>query len=145
MDYLDTSLVISLIAPEPSTTAAQEWLATAADDGLAISDWVVTEVAPALSLIERAGRLVAEGRARAWSNLQQLMAADLTVLPVSRQAFHIAAEMAGRASLGLRAGDALHLAVAAEFGARVVTRDVGQAQAARALGQPTHLLTIESA
>ncbi len=145
MDYLDTSLVISLIAPEPSTAAAQEWLATGADDGLAISDWVVTEVASALSLIERVGRLVAEGRAQAWSNLQQLMAADLTVLPVSRQAFQVAAEMAGGASLGLRAGDALHLAVAGEFGARVVTRDVGQAQAARSMGRPAHLLRTEPA
>lgn len=145
MHYLDTSLVMSLIAVEPSTAAAHEWLATHPDDGLAISDWVVTEVASALSLIERVGRLVGEGRGRAWSNLQELMAADVTVLPVSRQAFHAAAGMAGRASLGLRAGDALHLAVAGEFGAPVVTRDIGQARAAQTLGLATHLLTPEPA
>ena len=145
MNYLDTSLVISLIAVEPSTTAAQEWLATHSDDGLAISDWVITEVASALSLIERAGRLVGENGTRARANLQELLAADLTVLPVSRQAFHSAADMAGRASLRLRAGDALHLAVAGEFGARVVTRDVARAQAAHSLGRPAHLLTSEPA
>ena len=145
MNYLDTSLVISLIAAEPSTTAAQEWLATHPDYGLAISDWVITEVASALSLVERAGRLVAESRTQTWSNLQALLAADLTVLPVSRQAFHSAAEMARRASLGLRAGDALHLAVAGEFGARIVTRDIAQARAAHSLGHPGHLLTSEPA
>jgi predicted nucleic acid-binding protein len=134
MLYLDTSLVVSLIAVEPSTRAAQQWLGEQGEEELVISDWVVTEASSALSVIQRVTGLDEHARRRAERNLQALTTAVLGILAVTRQAFRTAATTAGRADLSLRAGDALHLAVAAEHGARVATRDVAQARAAESLG-----------
>ncbi len=55
------------------------------------------------------------------------------MLDVSRECFARAAEMAGRAELGLRSGDAL-LAVSQHYGAQLCTRNERQAHAGRALG-----------
>jgi predicted nucleic acid-binding protein len=140
MLYLDTSLVVSLIAVEPSTSAAQQWLGEQGEDELVISDWVVTEASSALSMIQRVTGLDEQARSRAERNLQALTAAVLGNVPVTRQAFRTAATTAGRADLSLRAGDALHLAVAAEHGARVATRDARQAEAGNRLGLDVFLL-----
>ena len=140
MLYLDTSLLVSLIAAEPSTAPAQAWLAQQSSEQLVISDWVGTEVASALSAIQRNGGIDDRGRARAVANLKALVTAAFTVLPVSRQAFRDAADMAGLVQLRLRSGDALHIAVAAEHGSDLATRDARQAQAAEALGVPSRLV-----
>jgi predicted nucleic acid-binding protein len=140
MLYLDTSLFVSLIAVEPSTSAAQQWLGEQGEEELVISDWVVTEASSALSVIQWVTGLDEHGRSRAERNLQALTAAVLGNLPVTRQAFRTAATTAGRADLNLRAGDALHLAVAAEHGARVATRDTRQAEAGKRLGLDVFLL-----
>jgi predicted nucleic acid-binding protein len=140
MLYLDTSLVVSLIAAEPSTSAAQQWLGEQGEEDLMISDWVVTEASSALSMGQRVTGLDEEARSRAERNLRALTAAVLGSVPVTRQAFRTAATTSGRADLNLRAGDALHLAVAAEHGARVATRDARQAEAGDRLGLDVFLL-----
>lgn len=140
MLYLDTSLVVSLIAVEPSTSAAQQWLGEQGEEELVISDWVVTEASSALSAIQRVTGMDEQARSRAERNLQALTASVLGNLPVTRQAFRTAATTAARADLGLRAGDALHLAVAAEHAARVATRDARQAEAGNRLGLDVFLL-----
>ncbi len=143
MLYVDSSLVVSLVAVEPSTGAAQQWLAEQSGEQLAISDWVVTEVAAALSMIQRVRGLDDVGRQRAPRNLLDLIDAAFLVLPVSRRPFRAAADMCGRADLRLRSGDALHLAVAAEVNARLITRDVAQARAAEALGLASRLVASD--
>lgn len=140
MLYLDTSLLVSLIAAEPSTASAQVWLAQQSGEELVISDWVGTEVASALAAIQRNGGIHDRGRERAAANLEALVATAFTVLPVSRRAFRAAGEMAGLVELRLRSGDALHIAVAAEHGSALATRDAAQAQAAEALGVPSRLV-----
>jgi hypothetical protein len=60
-------------------------------------------------------------------------------LPVTGQHFRTAARFVDRHELRLRAGDALHLAVASEQGATLVTRDKTLAAAGPALGAPTQL------
>jgi predicted nucleic acid-binding protein len=140
MLYLDTSLVVSLITVEPSTSAAQQWLGEQGEEELVISDWVVTEASSALSMIQRVTGLDENARSRAERNLQALTATVLGNVPVTRQAFCTAATTAGRADLSLRAGDAVHLAVAAEYGARIATRDARQAEAGTRLGLDVFLL-----
>lgn len=140
MLYVDTSLLVSLIAAEPSTAPAQAWLAQQSEEKLVISDWVGTEVASALAAIQRNGGIDDRDRVRAAANLKALVTAAFTVLPVSRQAFRAAANMAGLVDLRLRSGDALHIAVAAEHGSGLATRDVAQAQAAEAFGVPSRLV-----
>ena len=67
----------------------------------------------------------------------RLVADSLTVLPVSSAHFRTAARFVDQHGLGLRAGDALHLAVAAEYGARVRTLDRRLADAGPVLGVMT--------
>jgi uncharacterized protein len=65
---------------------------------------------------------------------------SLAVKPVSREQFRLAARFADQYALGLRAGDALHLAVCAEQGAVLCTLDRRLEEAAAALGSKTALL-----
>jgi uncharacterized protein len=59
---------------------------------------------------------------------------SLAIAPVTREHFQTAARFADQSELGLRAGDALHVAVAAELGATLCTLDKRLAEAAVALG-----------
>ena len=139
MLYLDTGLVVSLIAVEPSTSAAHQWLGEQGEEELVISDWVVRGGVDPLDG-PAGGR---PGRSRPEPGGAQPAASDGRVfgnVPVTRQAFRTAATTAGRADLSLRAGDALHLAVAAEHGARVATGDARQAEAGHRLGLDVFLL-----
>ena len=145
MLYVDASLAVSLVTPEPHTQAAQAWLAAQEPQDLAVSDWVLTEVSSALSIKQRTGALDERGRVQAQRTFDVLVRDSFHVLDVSRASFRDAALMAGRPELTLRSGDALHLAVARQHGARLCTRDDRQAEAGRQLGIDVLLLTgVES-
>jgi predicted nucleic acid-binding protein len=101
---------------------------------LTISDWVVTEFSSALSIKLRMKHLSVEQRARAVSLFTNLKTRSLAIAPVTREHFQAAARFADQSGLGLRAGDALHVAVAAELGATLCTLDKRLAEAAVALG-----------
>jgi uncharacterized protein len=62
------------------------------------------------------------------------------VAPVTSGHFRTAAKFVDQHTLGLRAGDALHLAVASEHGATVHTLDQRLADAGPALGVPTQMV-----
>jgi predicted nucleic acid-binding protein len=118
----------------------QAWLAASAGDELAISAWVVTEFSSALSIKVRARQLRPRDRATALAMFTRLAAESFSMLPIGTQNFHRAASFADRYELGLRAGDALHLAVCADHGATLCTLDRRLAQAGTALGVPARLL-----
>jgi len=84
------------------------------------SDWIVTEFASALSLKERSGMLGAKDARAAWRGFEAFCESGLRLIAVSRQAFKEGARLARQQSHGLRAGDALHLAVALEVGAKAM-------------------------
>ena len=75
-----------------------------------------------------------EQRASAVGRFTNLTTRSLTITPVTREHFQAAARFADQSGLGLRAGDALHVAVAAELGAAICTLDKRLAEAAVALG-----------
>ena len=133
--YLDTSAIVALLAEEPASERFQAWLSARESDLLATSRWTETEVASALSLKVRTGEFTIAQRAeaaagwRAWRD-------GLLMLDVEAGAFEAAATFASRPDLGLRAGDALHLAVAAAAGAALVTLDERMAKAAPEVGVP---------
>ena len=70
----------------------------------------------------------------------KLVAESFTVLSVIGAQFRAAARFADQHALGLRAGDALHLAIASEHGITVHTLDQRLAEAGPALGVPAQLL-----
>ena len=137
---LDSSVLVSALTNEAATARAQTFLAEPDRGSLGVSAWAITEVAAALSIKVRTGHLDADLRNRAFASFTRMLEESLEVLPVSVPAFSAAAGYAGQSALGLRAGDALHLAVAAEQGATLVSLDRRLVEAARALGVAAELL-----
>ena len=101
---------------------------------LAISGWVTVEFRGALALKARLGKLDESARRDALQAYFQAARDEFLMLGITDEIFREAAKMAGNVEVGLRAGDALHLAVAAGHGATLVTRDRRQAEAGAAFG-----------
>ena len=138
--YLDTSVLVAATANEANTGRIQAWLGAQAPEALAISDWVTTEFSAAFSIKLRTGQVDAAQRAEALAMFARLSGESLTVLPVSRLHLRTAARFADQHALGLRAGDALHLAICADHGATLCTLDRRLGEAGPALGVKTCLL-----
>lgn len=138
--YLDTSLLVAALTREPKTAAVQAWLSGQVTEELAISDWVVTEFSAALSIKLRTKQIAATQRADASAQFAHIVAHNLKVLGISKSHFAAAADFASQQSLSLKAGDALHLAIAAREGALLCTLDKKLADAGPPLGVRTKLL-----
>lgn len=137
MIYFDTSAAVPLFVREPASAAVDAWFETCSDPLLS-SDWIVTEFASALSIKERSGLLGAKDARAAWRGFEAFCESGLRLIAVSRQAFKEGARLARQQSHGLRAGDALHLAVALEVGAKAMaTLDATLAANARRLKMRT--------
>jgi uncharacterized protein len=140
MLYLDTSLLVAVLTNEAETERLQCWLGRQPIEDLAVSDWVATEFSSALSIKLRTGQIGPVHQTEALAMFTRLMADSFTTLPVSRSDFRMAARLADRHVLGLRAGDALHLAICTLHGATICTPDQRLSDAASALGVKAMLL-----
>lgn len=112
MIYVDTSVLVAALTPEPRTAQMQDWLAAQPAGQLAVSEWVVTEFSAALSVKLRTGRLMSHDRAEALAVFTEMIDTSFHLWAVSGHEFRLAARFADQYMTGLRAGDALHLAIA---------------------------------
>ena len=134
--YLDTSALAKLYVPEPGSDALEAALVGRRD--LVVSDLAVTELASAVARRVRAAQISGRDAQRIYGRLLRDLAAgefrraELTV-GTHREAERLLLALGRRAPL--RAADALHLALAALAGARVlVTFDRRLLGATAALG-----------
>lgn len=119
MVYVDTSVLVALFVNEPQSAAVAEWYAGCGEE-LVCAAWCVTEFASALGIKQRTGQMTGEQGATAWQAFERLCAGDLQLLPAEPSTFHRAAVLTLDASMGLRAGDALHLAAALDAKAKTM-------------------------
>lgn len=133
MIYLDTSVLGAVFFREAGCGDLVALLERRRKQGLAISAWTLTEMASVGGIKQRMGAIDAGGRQLALANFQRFASAHLGMIEVDPADFRAAAVFIDM-PLNLRAGDALHLAVARRIGARLASLDKRMSEAARAVG-----------
>lgn len=113
---------------------SQAWLQGQNPDDLAISDWTEAEFSAALSIKSRIGTMRASERASVLAEFALLSARTFFILEITKAAFQRAARLCERVESGLRASDALHLAIAEQHGAAICSLDRRLNAAAEAVG-----------
>lgn len=128
--YLDTSVVVPMFIRDDHTDRVKRWAITG--PLIATSAWVATEFSSALSLQHRMKRLTSAEWRRAET------AFDTWAVKFRQLDFEAKHVVGARRLIvthgGLRAPDALHLAIAADAGTPLATLDEGLRKAARAEG-----------
>ena len=140
MLYVDTSVLVAGLTNEAATERVQAWLGEQSADELAISRLVMTEFSAALSVKLRRGAVEPNERAAALAEFRSLAEQSFRVLSIESQDFDLAARLADQSASGLRAGDALHLALALGHDALLCTLDKRLAGAAGLIGAQTQLI-----
>lgn len=140
MFYVDTSAMVLALTSELATSRVQHWLVTQQAGSLAVSDWTVAEFSAALSVKLRMGHVDQAERELALSAFRKNVAESCVLLPISSDHFRSAARLADQHPLGLRAGEALHLAISVENAAVLCTLDKRLSEAGQAIGAKTLLL-----
>jgi len=120
MVYLDTSVLVPLFLPEPESERIQRWIERQSGELLSISEWTLTEFASALGLKVRTKYLQLDQAREAQRVFEKLAAESLHVHVPTRADYVRATAFLGEYGLGLRAGDALHLAIAYNEAAKAV-------------------------
>ncbi|WP_419662591.1 PilT domain protein [Desulfosarcina variabilis str. Montpellier] len=138
MFYFDTSILLPLLLPE-ETSAKIDLLfhQLPADADLVISQWTRVEFASVLSRLVRMGELEKEVALRCSDKFSTLLSENLHVRLPSVADFNLCWKYLTRYDNSLRAGDALHLAIAANLAVeKIYTLDKGMLKAGRQLGLP---------
>jgi predicted nucleic acid-binding protein len=139
MLYLDSSLAVALLVNEPHSERVEAWFAAQSGEDFAVSRWVVTEVAAALSANVRRGDIDTALLQEARTTFATLTG-SARQLPIEGRHFDLATRFASVPEAMLRGADALHLAIASEAGVKLCTLDRRQADAAVLLQVPSELV-----
>jgi len=134
MIYIDTSALVPVFIREPKSEAVIGWLESSGQR-LAISEWSLVEFASAVAIKVRTGQAAPNLAKQAATRVREFAQKHCTVAVPGREEFRRAAELAGENTLKLRAGDALHLAIAASLGAQgILCLDDAMIESAKSLG-----------
>lgn len=137
--YLDTAVLVAALTNEPATSAVQTWLGKTG--GLATSRWAITEFSSALALKVRTGHL-SEPQRRATLEMLPTLLATSRMLAFTDVDFHRAADYINAPEINIRAGDALHLAIASRHALPLWTLDHQLKAAGVKLGEDVRLIEI---
>ena len=133
MIYLDTSVLGAIFFREPGAANLVARLESQRKEKLMISAWTLTEMASVGGIKQRTGAIDAETRQQAIANFQRFASMHLVTVEIDPADFRTAAVLI-ESPTALRAGDALHLAVARRLGARIASLDHRLCSATEVLG-----------
>ena len=137
MRYFDTSFLVPLILPEATSELIAGFFENLPVDNLAVSHWTRVEFASLLAREVRMGNLDAAAAHEAGSRFETMVEESFVVLLPNRDDFDRARDWLDHFETGLRAGDALHLAIARNHGAEAIySLDKLMIAAGRKLGVP---------
>lgn len=140
MQYADTSVLLALFLNEIKTADAWRRFNDSPTGTIYISDWTMTEFSSALSIKTRIKAIDSDTRRRIIDAFKQFAAMRLFCIHPVANDFQRAAALCDDWERGLRAGDALHLAIAERYSLTICTLDHGLWKAADALNLPAELL-----
>jgi uncharacterized protein len=120
MIYLDTSALVPLFVHEPTSEAVRRQVSTLPAHELTISEWTKAEFVSAIGIRVRTGHLDRQVGLGIVQALHEMADRSLSVLAPETGDFVDAARYCEQFNLSLRAGDALHLAIASNHGARML-------------------------
>jgi predicted nucleic acid-binding protein len=146
MTYLDTSVLVPLYLHEPGSLEARRVFASLPQSELAISEWSQTEFVSAVGIRVRMKHLERGAARDIIRAFHRLAVQGLTLLKVETQDFAVANQYIEQFDLGLKAGDALHLAIAWNNGAqKLFSSDQVMLRCARQFGIEAHSLASSPA
>ncbi len=133
MVYLDTSALVPAFIRELKSEQVLAWL-EASHEPLAISEWSMTEFASAIALKVRTGQISAALADQAWMSLLDFAEAHCLIAVPGRSEFGRAAELVRDPASKLRAGDALHVAIAEAIAESVLSLDAVMQESVKGIG-----------
>lgn len=110
--YVDTSVLVAAHSREPHTALAQTWLAGQSGSNLIITTWALVECDSALAIKRRRGELDEASQLASSADIEHFANRFAPLVMAQESDHQRARELCRQANSGLRAGDALHLAVA---------------------------------
>lgn len=112
MHYIDTSTFAEVLLNDPDRPIVEALFVRLQPDGLCTSRWTQVEMSGAISRRVRDGRLNVGAAERVRHLYASDIARNVELLPITPDCFSLADSLLAKAELGLRSGDALHLAAA---------------------------------
>ena len=112
MLYFDTSFLAPLLLEEATSSAVERFIAGLPTGTLAVSHWTKVEFASLLAREVRMGGLDRQTAREVDAEFEAIVAESFAVLLPGAHDFNLARQYLGQHDTGLRAGDALHLAIA---------------------------------
>jgi len=118
--YFDTSFLAPLILPEATSDKIAAFVARLPTEDFAVSHWTRVEFSSLIAREVRMGGLDVRAATRADARFEAMVDESFSVLLPNAGDFGLAKRYLGQFETGLRAGDALHLAVANNHRASVI-------------------------
>ena len=132
--YCDTSFIVPLLLKEATSEPIGDFVRSLDQNVLVTSTWTRTEFNSLLGIRVRSRSMEAEDARRAEEYLDKLLE-SFGILDVAPADLELARRMLRDFDVGLRAGDALHLAIARNRGAEnVLSLDKKMLRAGRVFG-----------
>ena len=137
MIYLDTSFIAPLVLAEHHSDAVEALAMKVKPGQLTTGMWTQIELASLVARKLRMGELSLTDAEAIRSEFRQLLEESFKILLPTAADFTTAAQFLAMPKTGLRAGDAFHLAIAANHGAKkILTLDQGFIKAGKQLKLP---------